>query len=355
MIGESMKHREKLRTFIVMVGMVLMTVACGSDWDDSAGWEDSGDWEDSGELGSVDGETLADDDELSDDADGVELSEDGLGTSADATAAAGGVDLSLERDDVDCSAEGLGSSEESDFSVSHVVVGGSLGAVCLGSEDPTLVEAWRNLAAITPPLQLADLALFGGFSASDDSDEVTLAFVNVVDFEGSAFQMSINLQAFAEDGDEALLTMAHEFSHVFTGLSTQLDRSDEAFESCDTYFNGEGCYRADSLMFAWITEFWGGGLIDQIDPYGEASGADGQERCDLNAGFFGAYGASTPEEDFAESFSAMVFRLDANSSNQQAKLDWLAAQPGLAEFRDRAVDAGFGPLGNNFDRCGEGS
>lgn len=306
------------------LALVLLLSACGSEFDD-----------------------LAEDD----------LAEeiDDIGTPEAADANAGGVDLTLQRSDVDCSADGLGSSDETDFTVAHVVVGGSLGAVCFGDENPTLIEAWEALAVITPSLQLADLALFGGFD-TPGGDEVTLAFVNVVDDDdGSAFQMSVNLEEYEYDGNEALLTMAHEFSHVFTGLSTQLDRSDEAFDSCDTYLASDGCYRADSLMYQWITQFWGGGLIDQIDPYEEASGADGQERCDLNPGFFGAYAASNPEEDFAESFSAMVFRLDAKSDAQQDKIDWLAAQPGLVEFQDRAIQAGIGPLDNNFDPCGSGS
>lgn len=319
-----------------LLGVSLLLGSCGSG-DDSGSATDSDSYSDGVAESVSEAES-----EFADDV-GVD--------GQDAEEAAGQVDESLDRADVDCSAEGIGSSAESEFSVAHVVVGGSLGKACYGDYSDTLVKAWESLAVITPPLQLADLALFGGFS-TEETDEVTLAFVNVLDDDGTAFQMSVNLAEFEADGDEALLTMAHEFSHVFTGLDTQLDRSDEAFESCDTYFNGEGCYRTDSLMFQWIQEFWDEDLISQIDPYGDASGAGGQDRCDLNAGFFGAYGASTPEEDFAESFSAMVFRLAADSDAQQLKLDWLANQAGLAEFRDRAVAAGIGPLANNFDLCG---
>lgn len=319
----------------VCLAFALLSVACGDE-----------DLQYSEEL------QYSEDVEYSEDS--AEMSDSGSDDGAQAEADAGHVDASLDRDDVDCSAEGLGSSSETDFSTANVVVGGSLGAACLGKQDATLVAAWEALATITPPLQLADLALFGGFAVPDDSDEVTLAFVNVIDDEGSAFQMSINLQAFNDDADEALLTMAHEFSHVFTGLSTQLDRSDEAFDSCDTYLAADGCYRQSSLMYQWIQEFWGGGLIEQIDPYEEASGAEGQERCDLNAGFFGAYAASNPEEDFAESFAAMVMRVEASTPEQQSKLDWLSAQPGLVEFRERAVAAAVGPLANTFDECGYG-
>lgn len=265
-------------------------------------------------------------------------------------------DGSPTRSDVECDAEALGDDDTAQFSVANFVVDGELGAVCFGdadSDDANVVaEAWRQLAVIAPQGQLGDLGLFGGFQGDDSADEVTLAYVNTIDDDGTLFQMSINIQSSIDDPDELLLTMAHEFSHVFTGLNTQLDRSDEAFDRCDTYFNGEGCYLPDSLMFAWIQEFWANGLIDEIDPEVEASIADGQDRCDRNAGFFGAYAASNPEEDFAESFSAYVFRIEPATDAQRAKLDWIGQQPGLAEFRDRAIAADLGPSENRFDSCG---
>ena len=265
-------------------------------------------------------------------------------------------DDTLTRSDVDCDADALGSDESARFTVANFVVDGQLGAVCFGDADSddadVVAEAWRQLAVIAPQGQLGDLGVFGGFQGDDSADEVTLAFVNTIDDDGTLFQMSINIAASVDDPDESLLTMAHEFSHVFTGLDTQLDRSDAAFDRCDTYFNGEGCYLADSLMFAWIETFWSGGLIDEIDPDVQASIADGQDRCDREPGFFGAYAASNPEEDFAESFSAYVFRIDPGTFEQQDKLDWIGQQTGLAEFRDRAVAAGLGPAENRFDPCG---
>ncbi len=263
----------------------------------------------------------------------------------------GGVDLELDRDDVDCSEDGLGSDDTSIFLVAHVVVDGNLGAVCLGESDPTLISSWEVLAAITPPDQLRDLGLFGGFLARDESGGTTLAFVNTLDDEGSLFQMSVNLDEADANPDELLLTMAHEFSHVFTATSPELDRNADR-DSCTTYYNGEGCYIESSVLAEWIRLFWADGLIDEIDPDSEATIDGGEERCLVNPSFFGAYAASNPEEDFGETFSAYVFDVPADTNEQQAKLDWIDEQPGLAGFRQRAIDADLGPLANNFDRCG---
>lgn len=267
-----------------------------------------------------------------------------------ATTACVGED-SLSAGSADCSEEGLDAPEATQFTVAHHVIDGELAAVCFGSADDRLTDAWNHLATIAPPDQLRDLALFGGFESTEDGDETTLAFVNPLDDDGTIFQMSVNLPSAEEDENELQLTMAHEFSHVFTGLSTQINRF-VADEDCDTYWNGEGCYESDALMFIWIQEFWSDGLIDEVDPEEEASGDSGEDRCELHAGFFGAYGASNPEEDFAEAFSAYVYQLELDSIEQQDKMDWFDQQPGLAEFRDRAVEAGVGPLRNNFDRCG---
>ena len=255
-------------------------------------------------------------------------------------------------DEVDCSEEALtGGDEGFAFTSAYVVVEGELGDLCFGADDPVIVDAWESLATIAPRSQLAELLLFAGFEPDGDAEADTLAFVNSIDADGSAFQMSVNTIDAVADPDELLLTLAHEFSHVFTATSTQLDRTDEAIDECDTWFNGEGCYLDDSLMSAWIDEFWAGPLLDGLDPF-EESPADTDARCEQNDGFFGPYAATNPEEDFAEAFSAFVLELQPLTDGQADRLDWIAEQPGLVEFRDRAVAAGLTPLANDFDVCG---
>jgi hypothetical protein len=265
-------------------------------------------------------------------------------------------DVDEQADDefhLDCSTEALGEDELTEFTTAYFVVDGMLGERCLGTEDEILLDAWELLADITPTGQLADLALFTAFRSGEDGDEVTLAFVNAVDEAGTAFQMSVNVEAFNDDLEQAQLTMAHEFAHVFTSTTTQVDRSFEAADTCDTYFNGESCFLDDSLIAQWIEEFWDAGLLAEIDPGAEATIAGGQGRCDRDPGFFGAYAANDPEEDFAEAFSAYVFAVPSAHPAQQRRLDWIADQPGLAEFRERAIDAGLAPVEFEFDPCGE--
>jgi len=258
------------------------------------------------------------------------------------------------RDDIDCQAVSEDDEDIYVFTSIHYVVDGVLGDLCHGDDDERLLAAWNVLATITPEAQLADLGVFAAFESAEEGDDVTLAFVNTLDDDGTQFQMSINLDSYEADLDEAQLTMAHEFSHVFAATTTQIDRTIEAIDNCTTYSPGDGCYYDDSLMYAWIQAFWGDGLIDEIDPEAEVTTDSGQDRCDADAGYFGPYAAGTPEEDFAEAFSAYVFDLEPISDGQQARLDWMAEQPGLVEFRERSEAAGLNPLDNNFDECGLG-
>jgi len=237
------------------------------------------------------------------------------------------------------------------YKVAHRVVGGELGAACFGSENENLIEAWYILSDITPPDQLRDLTVFAGFeSAEQGSESSTLAFVVPVDNDGSQFQMAVNLPASRNDWDEAALTMAHEFSHVFTAVPSELNRYASEGD-CATYDNLEGCYVDGSIMADWYARFW---PELGYDPSGgqQADEVDGEARCDANPGFFGAYGASNPEEDFAEAFAAYVMRVEAATDAQQERLDWIDQFAGLREFRERAEATGYGPFQNNFGECG---
>ena len=168
--------------------------------------------------------------------------------------------------DDECSPAALNDGDEEFVFISAFrVVDGTLAERCFGIDDPTIGSAWESLATIAPATQLGDLAIFAGFEPDGDNAAETLAFVNALDANGNSFQMSVNVAEAVIDPDELLLTLAHEFTHVFTSTATQLDRTDDGVDTCATYFNGEGCYADDSLMLAWIDEFWDE-LLESVDP-----------------------------------------------------------------------------------------
>lgn len=252
------------------------------------------------------------------------------------------------RDDVDCTEQGLAGDGDEEFVSAFFVVDGTLGDVCFGSQEPTLRAAWDLLAAITPPDQLAPLAIFSGFEAPESD---VLAYVDAVgQFDGRVFQMALNLSYSDPDDPELALTLAHEFSHVVTGRRDQLDRlTDPA--SCDTYDNGEGCAEPDSYLYAWVDEFWPADLLAGLDVTVDDPNAAAQ-RCSVDPGFLGEYAATNPEEDFAESFAAYVFGVDVAGDEVERKVAFFEQYPELAGFRERADAIGMSDLDYEFDRCG---
>ena len=257
-------------------------------------------------------------------------------------------DPGLTRDDVDCSEDALEGDGPDEFITAHFVVDGVLGQVCFGRENPTLLVAWELLYLITPPEELGPLAILAGYD-SPDSD--TLAFVNTIgELDGADFQMSMNLPFSDEADPEFALTVAHEFSHILAGQIEQLDRfADPA--SCDTFDNGEGCALPGSYLDAWVEAFWSDEDLASLDVTVDDPDA-AQERCNLNPGFLGAYAATNPDEDLAESFAAFVFQVEVDTPELEDKIEFFAARPELAEFRDRAEEAGLAGLPNQFDICG---
>lgn len=274
-------------------------------------------------------------------------------TTTDVEFAPGPVDTAATRTNVDCTVDGLGADDKTTFTTAHFVVDGKLGKVCFGTPDKVLLDAWNLLATLTPPERLKDLALFAGFKPGKKAkaDDPTFAFVNAIDDGGTLFQMSVNLPEAAKDRQEFKLTMAHEFSHVITTASTQLDRK-AAAASCSTFVDSDGCFLPSSYIADWVTRFWGDGLAQQVDPQAEPSIEIGEPRCKVNASFLNPYAASHPEEDFAESFAAFVFAVPLPAS-LQPKVDYFAAHPELVVFRTRAASAGLAPLTDTFDHCGQ--
>ncbi len=239
--------------------------------------------------------------------------------------------------------------EEGPIVVIYLVERGQLGDACFG--DPSLVaeESWLSLAEVVPPQELDAVRLFAGYEPSPQT--TTVAFAGpIVGGRNDRFLIAVDLQESEADPEELRLTMAHEFSHVFTQEPDQLDLSISP-RDCVTFHNSFGCFTDDAYLTAWVAEFWTPEEIESLPTNGSADEDGGDERCSLDPAHIGAYGASHPEEDFAESFSAYVFGLDVRPESQ-SRLDFFDRYPELRGFRDRAEAADLVGLPNNFGECG---
>ena len=337
---------------LLLLSTMLLLVACGGGDDEEEDGEDvvAAEQADSTTEASatdaredVDESATATDEADADEADAEDKDED-----RPLDAAVPG-----SREDVSCALEDIAAGQSADvidaFTSAYFVVDGKLGAICFGEEDPRLVHAWEVLGVVATADDLGDLVLFAGYDAGPDGD--TLAYVSPFDsYDGAnVFQMTVNLNASEADETELLLTMAHEFTHIYTATTPQLDRETDA-EACDTYFEGNGCYEDDSFMWAWIEAFWSD-YIDEIDVDNQDDQGAADDRCAASPEFLGAYAATNPEEDFAESFAAYVFGVPG-SPEVEPKFDFFDGNPSLRVFRDRAVAAGHANVTYSFDGCG---
>ena len=227
----------------------------------------------------------------------------------------------------------------------YVIVDGVLDGLCWGDPDEAVTGAFELLETATPTSQLRDLHYVAGFDGGAD----TLAFIAPVDDAYSGFVMAIDTVSAVDDPAELRLTVLHEFSHVFTQRNDQLDVDGDP-DSCPTLWNGAGCFIPGSYVDDWINRFWSDEELRSL-PFNAVDEAAGIERCAVDPGFLGAYAASGPEEDLAETYSAFVFDLDVPAA-VQPRFEFFEEYPELAEARDRVREAGLGPVPNSFDRCG---
>lgn len=241
--------------------------------------------------------------------------------------------------------------------VIYLVADGQLGDACFGSPLAVVEESWLVLTDIAPPEQLDAVTVFAGFEANASDDTVAFAAPVPADPNGDdgeaipdAFVIAVEVAAADSSDDELLVTMAHEISHVFTQMSDQLDRSVDP-EDCNTFYNGAGCFAEDALVVAWIDQFWTEDDLASLPEDGSADVDGGTRRCSLDPAFIGSYGASHPEEDFAESFAAYVFTVAVEPEAEQ-RVAFFDDYPELVAFRDRAAAADLDQLSYTFDTCG---
>lgn len=245
----------------------------------------------------------------------------------------------------DCDPIDVG-EDEGEVTTIYSVLDGELGVLCYGVSDPVVESSWDSLAAVANGEALDDVLLFAGYEAAAD----TMAFAGPIGEDNQQFVIAVDIISAAGDADELRLTMLHELAHVLTQTQDQLD-TDLLPEECETLWNGLGCFRPDSYMAGWVDRFWTDDDLASLPDDGAIDEEGGEDRCVLEPAFVGAYAASHPEEDFAETFSAWVFAVDVHAE-MTSKFEYFAEFPELVAMRQAAIDAGHVDLPSNFDRCG---
>ncbi len=248
----------------------------------------------------------------------------------------------LDPDDA-CSPAAIGEDDGRILAIERVE-DGERGARCFGAEIASVDSAWDLLEAIADPAARSAIVRLVAF----ESDGETLAFAGPVDpFDNTAFYIAVDANA-DTSGDEFALTVVHEFAHVLTGGPADLDIETSSFE-CETWHNGYGCAVDGGVIDEWVDEFWADAALDALPVDGQPDLDGGDRRCTLDRSFVGAYAASHPEEDLAETFAVYVLGSEVAPA-VDPKLDFFDARPRFAAVRQRAEDAGL--VAQLDDECG---
>lgn len=247
-----------------------------------------------------------------------------------------------------CNRDQIG-EEDGQLIGAYTVEHGELGALCFGKADERLEQSWEVLTDIATPAELSPVVVFAGYR-SQGAGTANVAFAGPLGGSNEAFVVAVDLDEASKDINELRVTMAHEFAHVFTQISTQVDLPAKRAE-CSTFWNGAWCFEADSYIADWVDEFWPRAALNSLPSDGGSDAPGGEQRCNLDSSFLGAYAASHPEEDFAESFAAFVYSIDV-PDGVQPRHDFFERYPELVAYKNRAGAAGEANLPNNFDRCG---
>ncbi len=179
---------------------------------------------------------------------------------------------------------------------------------------------WDYFAAIIPENQRTFLKHF--IVTTDGKDNV-LAAVSQSDTSAYEWDLSVDMLD-ASDPQDLTFTLVHEFGHLLTLNSQQVQPSLAVFndpnsdavytreeQACPRYFTGEGCSDPDSYINTFFDKFW-------IKIYDEWSKIDAetdddiyQQRLDrfyakYKDQFVSDYAVTDPEEDIAETWAYFV-------------------------------------------------
>jgi len=221
---------------------------------------------------------------------------------------------------------------------------------------------WTLSRALIPD---ADEFRIERFILAQDGRTDTLAFVATLDDQGRSWEYGINLQDLnlleRPVFEELLSTIIHEYAHILTLNETQvtydsdlldayadMEMSDAEYEAllakvesdcgaASGVFDGEACFIPGSYLFEFYRGFW--------DWYGE----DAQELAfegtlfeEYEADFVNDYAATSPTEDFAETFAAWLMpehEAFLITETVEDKFAFFESQPELMALRAQ-IEAG---------------
>lgn len=210
----------------------------------------------------------------------------------------------------------------------------SSGASLTPTPDATAQSVWDLFVDVVTATEIDEMVV--EYDTGDAPDSETLAYVTPVGDDNSTWAFAANL-AFANDEDLLRATIVHEYGHL---ISLSSDELEDGATTCETLDLSEGCAHEDAAIYAFHLDFW--------NSYGDDAPDADNDDPDLAYDFFLAhedafvsdYAATNVTEDFAESFMTFVLEDEpAGASPVADKLAFFWEREGEPERRDRIRSA----------------
>lgn len=202
-----------------------------------------------------------------------------------------------------------------------------------GTLDPAAsgltAEVWQTFTRVATVDFAAEVMT--QYRVGDAPDSDTLAYVYQED-DPDYWVLAANL-ATSGDVTQLIATLVHEYAHILTLDTTQLE---QGAESCSTLDLAEGCAYEDSVLQVFTDQFWASYGDEAPDPANADSDIAYEFYSEHEDDFVSDYAATNVVEDIAESFMTFVLEDEPSGDSVIAqKLLFFWSYPEFVAIRER--------------------
>ena len=176
---------------------------------------------------------------------------------------------------------------------------------------------------------IAEFVVFDGDNVMYDAHVETIAPLHKM------WQYAIHVDMLIRPNSAANTELIiHELAHLIS-YEEMVGVPKPATQHCAEYFDALGCPAGNSYLNQFVRSFWSAADLERAQRFARNDNSDEVSRYyRLNqAQYVTDYAASSPEEDFAESFVYFILDIPVRGDVAQDKVAFFAQHPGLLDSK----------------------
>lgn len=162
------------------------------------------------------------------------------------------------------------------------------------------------------------------------------AFVETIPPEHEVWMYAIDKDSL--DRPDSVLSielMVHELGHMVS-YEEILGVPKPAQTNCNTYFKLYGCPAANSFLAKFVSEFWSSANLNRVADSAKLKNSYNYYLKNKDE-YVTDYAATSPEEDFSETFMYFVLDISTSGKESQRKIDYLASFPAINSLKNEII------------------